>query len=83
MEVPFSVLAIGGKIKVKTLEEEVTLKIPAGTRSGQVFSIRGQGVPRLKHWGRGDQLVEVNLATPDKLTKRQKELLEELGKEGM
>jgi len=81
--IPFSVLALGGKIKVKTLEDEIWLKIPAGTASGRVIKIRGRGIPHLKRWGRGDLLVEVQVKTPEKLTRKQKELLEELGKEGI
>ncbi len=82
-QAPFSILALGGKIKVPTLEGEANLKIPAGTASGTIFKLRSKGVAHLKRWGRGDELVEVQVLNPEKLTKRQKELLEELGQEGL
>lgn len=82
-EIPFSLAALGGKIMVKTIDGEVDLKIPSGTQSGKVFILRGKGVTRFQHYGKGDHLVEVIVKTPDKLSRRQKELLEELGKEGI
>ena len=82
-EISYSLAALGGKIAVKTIDGDVDLKIPAGTQSGKVFILKGKGVPRFQHYGRGDQLVEVIVKTPEKLSKRQKELLEELGTEGI
>ena len=55
------------------------LKIPGGSQTGQVFKLKGQGVPHLRGGGRGDQLVTLFVATPDSLTKKQRQLLEELG----
>lgn len=83
VEISISQAVLGGKVRVKTLDGEVNLKIPAGTKSGQVFRLKGKGVPYLRRWGRGDQLVTVIIKIPKHLTKRQKELLEELGKEGL
>ena len=82
-EISISQAVLGSKIRIKTLEGEVILKIPAGTKSGQVFRLKGKGVPYLRGGGRGDQLVTVNIRIPKTLTKKQKELLEELGKEGL
>ncbi|MCX6740033.1 MAG: molecular chaperone DnaJ [Candidatus Parcubacteria bacterium] len=82
-EISYSLAALGGKISVQTVDGEVDLKIPAATQSGKVFILRGKGVTRFQHYGRGDQLVEVLVKTPEKLNRRQKELLEELGKEGI
>jgi len=82
-EISISQAVLGGKVKIQTLEGEVVLKIPAGTRSGQVFKLRGKGVPHLRGRGKGDQLVTINIKIPKTLTKRQKELLEELNKEGL
>ena len=71
--------ALGANVEVPTLDGEETLRIPAGTQSGQVFRIRGAGVPHLgRTERRGDQLVAVNVTTPTKLSDRQRELLEEL-----
>ncbi|HUG34520.1 MAG TPA: DnaJ C-terminal domain-containing protein, partial [Anaerolineales bacterium] len=54
------------------------LKIPAGTQPGKVFHLRNKGVPYVRRSGRGDQLVLVNVAIPNKLTKEQRELFEKL-----
>ena len=76
--ISFTQAALGSEITVPTLESEHTLKIPDGTQSGTVLKIRGKGVPVLNGYGKGDLYVEVRVHTPTKLTKRQRELLEEL-----
>ena len=80
--ISFSQAALGTEIKVTTLEGEHTLKIPEGTQSGTTFRIKNKGVPVLNGHGKGDLFVEVRLQTPSKLTKRQRELLQELGGTG-
>ncbi len=77
--VSFSQAAIGTEIMVPTLEGEHKLKVPEGTQSGTSFRIRNKGVPVLNGHGKGDLYVEVRIQTPSKLSKRQKELLTELG----
>ena len=72
--------ALGDKIKVPTLDGDEELSIPAGTQTGELFKLRGKGVPYLRRNGRGDQLVMVHVLTPIKLTKKQKQLLTELGR---
>ncbi|MGD8352524.1 MAG: molecular chaperone DnaJ [Pseudomonadota bacterium] len=78
-EVPvrMEVAASGGIIEVPTLEGASDLKIPGGTQPGQIFSLKGKGVPRLHGSGRGDQYVRVNVEIPSKISKKQKDLLEE------
>jgi molecular chaperone DnaJ len=76
--VSFSQAALGAEIQVPTLENEHTLKIPEGTQTGTTFKLKNKGVPVLNGHGRGDQYVEVKVQTPAKLTKRQRELLQEL-----
>ena len=72
--------ALGGKLIVPTLEGEAELSIPAGTQSGQIFRLRGQGMQQPGRSNRrGDQLITISVATPVNLTKRQKELMGELG----
>jgi molecular chaperone DnaJ len=56
---------------------KATLKIPAGTQSHTVFRLKGQGMPGLNSDRRGDQLVKVVVHIPEKVTKKQKELLRE------
>jgi molecular chaperone DnaJ len=76
--VPMTLAALGGTIEVPSIDREaVELKIPAGTQSGKQFSRRGQGMPPLNGGGRGDLIVEVDVETPTRLSKRQRELLEE------
>jgi molecular chaperone DnaJ len=79
-EIPISVTqaALGAEIQVPTLEGEQTLKIPEGTQSGTTLKLRNKGVPVLNGHGKGDLFVEVRVQTPTKLTKRQRELLQEL-----
>ena len=80
-QISFPQAALGTKINVPTLEGEASLKIPSGTQSGTVFRLKGKGVPHLRGWGRGNQFVNVVIHTPEKLSKKQKKLLNELEKE--
>ena len=76
--------ALGCDAEVPTVHGTAKLKIPAGTQSGERFSLRGEGVPSLRGGGKGDMVVEIQVQTPTKLTKEQKELLrqfDELSKE--
>jgi len=68
----------GASITVPTVNGKVDLKIPAGTNSGQKFRLRGQGAPRLGGNGRGDQYVIVNISAPKRLTREQRQLIDEL-----
>jgi len=80
LDVNVAQAALGDKIQVPTLEGEEEFVLPAGTQTGEVFRLRGKGVPYLRKNGRGDQLVMIHVLTPTKLSKRQKELLDELSK---
>jgi molecular chaperone DnaJ len=80
VKINFSEAALGDKIEVNTLDGKVKLNIPAGTQSGQIFRLKEKGAPSLGGYGRGDQLVEAVVVTPTRLTRRQRELLEELAK---
>jgi len=82
-EVPisFPIAALGGEVEVPTLDGKARLKIPAGTQTGSVFRLRGKGLPKIEGFGRGDELVKVNIQTPTKLTAHQAELLRALAKE--
>ena len=76
--ISFTQAAVGTEIQVPTLEGEQTLKIPEGTQSGTILKLRGKGVPVLNGHGKGNLFVEIRVQTPTKLTKRQRELLQEL-----
>lgn len=69
--------ALGTEIDVETVDGTVRMKIPAGTQSGTDFKLSGHGVPHLRGTQRGAHIVSVIVDTPTKLTKKQKELLEQ------
>lgn len=69
--------ALGTEITVDTVDGPVKMKVPAGTQSGTDFKLSGHGVPRLKGDGRGAHIVTVIVDTPTKLSRQQRELLEE------
>lgn len=70
--------ALGTKVDVKLFDEEIRVKVPEGTQSGTVIKIKGKGMPHMQSRGRGDLLVRVDVETPNNLSRKQKELLEEL-----
>jgi molecular chaperone DnaJ len=73
--------ALGGEVTVPTLEGPTTMKIQAGTQPGTTVRLRGKGMPHFRGYGKGDMLVRIGVAVPEKLTTKQRELLEELSKE--
>ena len=79
-EVPISFVdaALGGELEVPTLDGRVKLKIPEGAQTGKLFRLRGKGVTPVRGGSAGDLLCRVVVETPVNLTKRQRELLEEL-----
>ena len=78
LRINFAQAALGAEVEVPTLDGTTKLKLPAGTQSGKVFRIKGKGITHLHRNGRGDQVVTVVVMTPDSLTKKQKQLFEEL-----
>ena len=80
MELPisFTTAALGGTVRVPSLDGETDLAIPAGTQPGKVLKLRRLGIPHLHHNGRGDQLVRVHVWVPTKLKAEDKKLLERL-----
>jgi molecular chaperone DnaJ len=78
--VPISVTqaAMGAELRVPTMDGEHTLKIPEGTQPNTAFRVRNKGVPVLNGHGKGDLYVQVRVQVPTKLSKRQRELLQEL-----
>ncbi len=69
--------ALGTEITVETVDGDVRMKIPAGTQSGTDFKLSGHGVPHLRSTTRGAQIVSIVVDIPTKLTKKQKDLLEQ------
>ena len=78
LPVNFAQAALGAEIEVPTLDDNVKLTLPAGSQTGRAFRLKGKGVPHLHRGGRGDQLVTLRVVTPDSLTKKQRQLFQEL-----
>ena len=79
--VSISQAALGADLEVCGIEEDNEVSIPAGSQHGDTVKVKGQGMPRLRRGGRGDLIVHLAVEVPKKLTKRQRELLTELGEE--
>ncbi len=75
--ISFTQAVLGSEIEIPTLNGKRNLSIPKGTESGEIFRIKGEGFPKLRGYGRGDQVVQIVVKTPNNLTKRQEELLRE------
>ena len=82
IEVPvtYSEAALGAEVEVPTPDGRVSLKVPPGTQDGRTLRIRDQGAPKLKASGRGDLLARIRVSVPTKLTKAEREAIENLQK---
>lgn len=79
LEVSYPVMVLGGEVEVATLDGSEKIKIPAGTKNGHIFTIRGAGVPQLNNNSkRGDHYVEVQVNIPTHLSGEEKKLLQKL-----
>ena len=78
LPISFSQAALGAEVTVPTLNSRAEMKIPAGTQSGQVFRLKGKGIPELNGYGTGDQLVRVMVWTPARLNEEEKTLFRQL-----
>lgn len=79
--ISFSQAALGDTVTVPTIRGEVKMKVPAGTQSGTILRLKDEGVENVNGHGTGDALVRVQVKTPQKLSAKQKELLEKLAAE--
>ncbi len=78
--VTYPQLTLGAEVAAPTVNGSVMLKVPPGTQSGQMFELRGRGLPRVNTSGTGDLHVRVQLWTPDRLTEREAQVIQELAK---
>ena len=69
---------VGTSTEVPTIDGRAKIKIPAGTQSGKVFRLKGKGFPAVNSYEKGDQLVHVNVWTPQNVSAEEKQMLEKL-----
>jgi DnaJ-class molecular chaperone len=81
--IPYSLAIFGGTIEAPTIDGGVKIRIKAGTQPGTTIRLRGKGAPRLRGRGKGDEYVRVLVAVPEKLTREQKKIIEEMKKRGL
>ncbi len=80
--VPFTIAALGGEVSVPTLKDESDLKIPAGTPSGKIFKLKGNGLPTLgSSADHGDEYIRIEIEVPSKLSASQRRFLEDFAKD--
>jgi molecular chaperone DnaJ len=80
LPISFVQATLGATVEVMTLNGTETLKIPKGTQSGSIFRLKGKGIPHLKGFGRGDQVIETVVKIPTDLNRKQEALLKEFAK---
>jgi len=78
LHISFPDAAFGTSVEVPTIDGRAKIKIPAGTQSGKIFRLKGKGFPEVQGYGKGDQLIYVNVWTPQHLNSEEKDLLEKL-----
>ncbi|MDB5195632.1 MAG: Chaperone protein dnaJ [Flaviaesturariibacter sp.] len=78
LHISFPEAAFGTSVEVPTIDGRAKIKIPAGTQSGKVFRLKGKGFPAVQSYEKGDQLVQVNIWTPQNLSSEERTALEKL-----
>ncbi len=78
LHLSFPETVLGTQVEVPTIDGKAKIKVPAGTHSGKVFRLKGKGFPAFQSYEKGDQLVEINVWSPQHLTNEEKEMLEKL-----
>lgn len=81
LRIGFPQAALGARVSVPTLDGNFDVDIREGTQPGEIITLKGKGMPRFRGYGRGDLLIRIDIAVPERLTQQQKTLLEELAKE--
>jgi len=82
LPVTYTDAILGTSVEIPTLSGKAVIRIPPGTHTGQTFRLKGKGFPKIGGFGSGDMMVRLIVDTPEKISNRQKELLEELSKAG-
>lgn len=78
LHITFPDAVFGTQVEVPTIDGKAKIKIPPGTQSGKIFRLKGKGFPDVNGYSKGDQLIHVNVWTPQSVTQEEKEILEKL-----
>lgn len=78
LHINFADAALGTQVEVPTIGGKAKIKVPKGTQSGKLFRLQGKGLPNINGYGKGDEIIEVHVFTPQELTKEEEALLEKL-----
>jgi len=78
LHISFPEAVLGTQIEVPTIDGKAKIKIPAGTQSGKIFRLKGKGFPAFQSYEKGDELVEVNVWSPQNISAEEREMLEKL-----
>ncbi|HNA93022.1 MAG TPA: molecular chaperone DnaJ, partial [Chitinophagaceae bacterium] len=79
LHITFSDAVFGTQVEVPTIDGKAKIKIPAGTQSGKILRLKGKGFPAVNSYQKGDQLIHVNIWTPQHVSSEEKAMLEKLG----
>ena len=78
LHISFPDAVFGTQVEVPTIDGRAKIKVPAGTQSGKIFRLKGKGFPHVNSYEKGDQLIQVNIWTPQHLSHDEKEMLEKM-----
>lgn len=81
-EISFPQAALGAKLTVPTLKEQVEIKVPAGTQAGKVLTVKGKGLPSVRGGSVGDMKVLIRVKTPERISAKEKELYRQIAELG-
>jgi molecular chaperone DnaJ len=79
LHIPFTDAVFGTQIEVPTIDGKAKIRIPPGTQSGKIFRLKGKGFPSVNSYEKGDQLIHINVWTPQQVSSEEKAMLEKLG----
>ena len=79
LHIPFTDAVFGTQVEVPTIDGKAKIRIPPGTQSGKIFRLKGKGFPSVNSYEKGDQLIHVNVWTPQQVSPEEKAMLEKLG----
>jgi molecular chaperone DnaJ len=78
LHISFPEAVFGANLEVPTIDGKAKIKIPAGTQGGKIFRLKGKGFPAINSYEKGDQLIHVNIWTPQHLSSEEKSMMEKM-----